>query len=719
MTSLTAKLEPLFKPKHIAVIGASRSPGKHGNRVIGNIACHGFQGRVSLINPAGGDIDGTPCFRSIAEVPEPVDCAIIVIPAEHVVDAVRQSAAAGVKAIVIAGVGFAELGNDVGNERQQQVLAIVRSNNIALLGPNTNGVFNRSARLSLGTNTSHGEPIEAGTISVVSHSGALFNHFARTLRRLGSGLSKFVPVGNEADLSMLDILEYLVDDDDTSVIGMIIEGITDGTRFRRLAEKARSVRKPIVAFKLGRSRIGAESAVAHSSRLAGEARAYDALFRLCNIASVPTVETLAAGCALLAGRRPDSLAGDQRLLCIANSGAGAALLADFAERYGIPLVGDEQGNWQEPIASDIAAVKTRAQIRHPIDTGNLGNVRFLDSVLDALSKGGATGPMIVFSHTILTPGRAEADANVIIERRRRHGAPTLVLSPGGLGNEIEELYQANGVPVFRDTAAAFESLKCHYATLPPGPDDAAAASVDLDAVTQRAIELLLEAASAKASPILSEVESAALLRAVGVPMVESVRADTLDQAKAAAQTLGYPLVLKALAPDVAHKNKRGFVIPEILDAGSLEGNHGELAKRIVAQGFALDGVPIIAQPMLRASAELIVGVTRDPSLGYFLVVGLGGIYTEVLDLSIMVPIPFPPPLCRAWVAETRLGRLIQSVGGGLVDEVVRIANALQALIAGSGGAIQEIDINPLLIGPWGCKAVDALVVLTGATDDRC
>lgn len=712
MTSLTAKLDCLFKPRHIAVIGASRSPGKHGHRVIGNIACHGFQGRVSLVNPAGGDIDGTPCFRTIGEVREPVDCAIIVIPPEHAVDAVRQSADAGVRAVVIAGVGFAELGNEIGRERQRQVLDIVRANNMVLLGPNTNGVFNRSARLSLGTNTSHGEPIDPGTISVVSHSGALFNHFARTLKRLGAGLSKFVPVGNEADLSMLDILEYLVDDPDTGVIGMIIEGVTDGARFRQLAERARAAGKPIVAFKLGRSRIGAESAVAHSSRLAGAARAYDALFRLCNIASVPTIEALAGGCALLAGRAADSLSGDQRLLCIANSGAGAALLADFAERYEMPLVGDEQGNWQEPIASHLAAVKTRAEIRHPIDTGNLGNVRLLDNVLDALGKGGATGPTIVFSHTILTPGRAEADANVIIARRKRYGAPTLVLSPGGLDESIERLLQANEVPVFRDTPTAFDSLKCHYATLYTAAPESPAP--ELDAATKGVVAKQLASARMKASPILSEVESATLLRAAGVPMVDSLCADTLEGARSAAAALGYPLVLKALAPGVAHKNKLGFVIPNILDVEALDKAHAELRRRIAAQGFSSETVPIIAQPMLRAGAELILGVTRDASLGYFLVVGLGGIYTEVLDLSIMVPIPFLPTVCRDWLSGSRLGDLVASVdrSGALRDEIIRIADALQKLVVSTDGAIGAIDINPLLIGPWGCKAVDALVVLS-------
>lgn len=718
MTSLAARLNPLFKPEHIAVIGASRSPGKHGNRVIGNIACHGFEGRVSLINPAGGHIDGTPCFRTIGEAPGQVDCAIIVIPAEHVVDAVRQSADAGVKAIVIAGVGFAELGDDIGRKRQRQVLDIVRANNIVLLGPNTNGIFNRSVRLSLGTNTSHGESIDLGTISVVSHSGALFNHFARTLKRLGAGLSKFVPVGNEADLSMLDIFEYLVDDSDTSVIGMIIEGVTDGARFRRLAERARSVGKPVVAFKLGRSRIGAESAVAHSSRLAGEARSYDALFRLCNIASVPTIEALAGGCALLAGRRADSLAGDQRLLCIANSGAGATLLADFVERYEIPLVGDDRGNWQEPIASYIAQVKTRAEIRHPIDTGNLGNVRLLDDVLDALAKGGATGPMVVFSHTILTPGRAEADANVIIERRKRYGAPTLVLSPGGLGEKIEGLYRTNGVPVFRDTVTAFDCLKCHYATLPVA--ETVPAVTELNVAAKSSVDRQLEAAGTKASPILSELESAELLRAVGVPMVESIRSDTLDDALTATATLGYPLVLKALAPDVAHKNKLGFVIPNILDAESLKKGHAELCRRIVAQGFSVEKTPVIAQPMLRATAELIIGVTRDASLGYFLVLGLGGIYTEVLDLSVMVPMPFPPTTCREWLSGTRLGDLLESVdrSGALLEEVVRIADALQKLVASADGAIEEIDINPILIGPWGCRAVDALVILSGKASSK-
>jgi acyl-CoA synthetase (NDP forming) len=324
--------------------------------------------------------------------------------------------------------------------------------------------------------------------------------------------------------------------------------------------------------------------------------------------------------------------------------------------------------------------------------------------------------MVVFSHTILTPGRAEADAKAIIGHRRRHGSPTVVLSPGGLGDAIEGLYQENGVPVFRDTATAFDSLKCHYASVASSTAGHRLEAPTLASGSKSALEQSLHAVQGKASRILSELDSARLLRAVGVPVVESRHAESFEQMKSIAGELGYPVVLKALAPDVAHKNRLGFVIPNIPDAASLQRSRRELQERIALQNFAPEDVQIIVQPMLRSSAELIVGVTRDSVLGYFLVMGLGGVYTEVLDRSIMIPMPFAPSLARQWVEGTQIGKLVQSVdpSGRLMDEVLDITHALQALIMNSGDLIEEIDINPLLIGPWGCKAVDALVVLAGA-----
>ena len=300
--SLREALRPLFAPAQVAVIGASSTPDKQGNTAIRYLVRCGYPGRIFPVNPGGGEIEGLTCYRSIKDVPGPVDCALLVIPAGAVVDAIRQCAEVGVRAAIVGANGFAELGTAEGRARQAELTAVARASGMRIVGPNTNGILNASHPLSLGYNTSHGDPMFPGPVSIAAHSGALFNSIASRLRRFGVGLSKFVPVGNEADLDMLDFLEFFITDEQTGVIGLIIEGLSDGGRLRELAGRARDAGKPIVALKLGRSDVGAGATIAHSSRLAGSARAYAALLRECGIATVPSIEALAGACALLVAR---------------------------------------------------------------------------------------------------------------------------------------------------------------------------------------------------------------------------------------------------------------------------------------------------------------------------------------------------------------------------------------------------------------------------------
>ena len=282
-------MHALFYPKTVAVIGASRTPGKHGNTPIRFLQNCGFPGEIYPINPSAEDIEGLRCYASVADAPKRIDCALLVIPSAGTLQAIRDCAAAGVRNVVMGVTGFSELGTDEGRAREAEVKAIAKQSGMRIVGPNTNGIFNASAKLPLGYNTSHGDALTPGPISIAAHSGALFNGLAPRLRQFGAGLSKYVAVGTEADLNVLDFLEYYIEDEDTGVIGLILESISDGARFRLLAKRARAAAKPIVVLKLGRSVAGAGATVAHSTRLAGSARAYDALFEECRVASVPSV----------------------------------------------------------------------------------------------------------------------------------------------------------------------------------------------------------------------------------------------------------------------------------------------------------------------------------------------------------------------------------------------------------------------------------------------
>jgi acetate---CoA ligase (ADP-forming) len=388
------------------------------------------------------------------------------------------------------------------------------------------------------------------------------------------------------------------------------------------------------------------------------------------------------------------------------------MLADLAERYGIPLAADENGEWPEPVLGELAGMPALTPIRNPIDTGNFGGKRLLDSALEAISDGGLTGPTLAFLHTVLLPNKVESEARAIIKRRDRTGSPAVVVTPGGLEDVFMDLYAENGIPVFRDTLTAFESLRAHYSTLPAPVKQAASRNGLATGGLEGAGAKLQHAAERGGDDVLSELESAEILRDIGVPMVESRQVATPAEARVAAAACGYPVVLKALVPGVAHKNDLGFVVTGIVDAPSLERAFEQLRTRALRHGGA--GVTYILQPMLSSKAELIAGVSRQDGLGHFLVAGLGGIYAEALDVVTLIPAPADAATIRATLQTTKLGPLISKIGGsgpGLWDALSDVLHALSCIVEAHGDLIESVDINPLLITEQGCVAVDALVVL--------
>jgi acetate---CoA ligase (ADP-forming) len=689
-----AALRAVFEPRAVAVIGASRTPGKLGYAVVANLISAGFPGLIYPINPAGGEIAGRACLRAIAELPNEVDCAMLVVPASETVAALAACAERGVRSAIIGASGFAEMGTPEGRKRQDDAAAIARRSGMRLLGPNTNGIYNTMARLSLGYNAAHAYAIAPGPVSIISHSGALFGGFVRTLRGFGVGLAKFVPVGNEADIDMLEILDDCIEDDATRVIGLAIEALSDGERFRHLALLAAERGKRIVALKVGRSPVGIGAALAHSSRLAGGARAYEALFAACGVASVRSVEALAATCALLA-RQPERPA-DPRLVCITTSGAGGALLADHAAERDLPLAGDASGEWEGEAGAAIARLPARGHLRNPIDAGSLAEWSDLDQIFQILERDGLVGPCAVYAHIAPNPAQDRTLLEMLRLRKQRTRAPIVVIAPGGLEPDLEQQYQDAGFPVFHDTALGFDALAGHYVA------GQVARFVDAEVSSDKA-----RAAAARlvatGGDVLSEAASAAIVHQVGVPMVASQDATTLAHARGAAASTGYPVVLKAMVPDVAHKNAAGLVITAIGNAADLDRAHATLTERTHGKS----GVSFLLQPMVPAKHELIVGVSRQAALGHFLIVGLGGLQAELLDTVLLLPIELEAAVMQARIAGSRLGRLL----GDATDRLTPILTGLQGLIRAAGSQIESIDLNPIIVTQAGdLIAVDALIV---------
>jgi acyl-CoA synthetase (NDP forming) len=446
--------------------------------------------------------------------------------------------------------------------------------------------------------------------------------------------------------------------------------------------------------------------LAHSSRLAGSARAYDALFRASGIASVQSVEALAGGCAVLAAADAPLAQGDRRLVAVTTSGAGGALLADAAFLRGIPLAGSATGEWTGAAGVEIGALPARGWLRNPIDMGSLETWAQLNDVYAALEQDNICGPTAVYAHIAPSPAMDRQLVAALASRRERVAAPIVVVAPGGLTADIEADYHQHGIPLFHDSATCLDSLDCHYQTrtAQDPPDTAPPPNAEIAA--------LLDAGCGQ--EFLSELASAAILRAAGVKMVQSHEVSDPDQAALAAQALGYPVVLKALAPGIAHKHDAGLVQIGLETEPSLRTAFHTLLANVVKAGASQAETRFVLQPMLKGQAELILGVSHEASLGHFLVLGLGGINTELLDQVVLLPVPSTRSAIIETLAPTPLGRLLRKLAGGndaLLEDMIDNACAVQALIRSEADRIRSVDINPLLVTANGCQAVDALIVL--------
>ena len=682
MTAKQDALHALFHPRAVAVIGASDDDTKHGYIVLTNIRDAGFPGGVYGISRRLKDVDGIACFPDIVSVPEPVDTAFLAIPAEAAVQAVRDCAAAGLTSVIVGSAGYAESLDAAGAERQRELQRIAAEEGIRIVGPNCNGIYNAHYPLSIGFNTAHAKRQKAGGVSIFSHSGALFDAMAGRLAMLGAGLSLFASAGNEADLSVLDYMEYGISHAPTRVIALLIDSLEDGPRFRRLALQAHAVGKPVVALKIGESAAGAAAAVAHSSRMAGDAASYQALFDASGVSTVKTLEGLMTAAALLDkyGRHPGKLG------ALSTSGAGASLIADRCDALGVPLA-----DLSEDTHAAIDAQKMFSRIGNPLDMGIFGGMRRAGEIPTLLMADPDVTVALGLMHS-MNPWQGDPIRDALAKGRELSKKPLLIVSPGGMPASERESYTSRGMDVFTETDILLEGIGAMLApppaAIPAGPSSPGPSSPG--------------AAPAMPNRPLTEPESLNLLLGFGVRVVPTVECPSLNHALSAARAIGYPVVLKGVVEGVAHKTDKGLVHVNLTNAQALEGAYAAL------------GCPhVIVQKMVKGGLEAIVGVTRADGVGLVLLTGLGGIYAEALGDATLWPIPVSRSAIEEKLATSRLGRVLAShrwphagAAGALVDLLLAVQRAALAI----GDRLQAIDVNPVILGAAGALAVDALVV---------
>jgi acyl-CoA synthetase (NDP forming) len=679
-----------FSPRSVAIVGASGDPSKLGYRPLENLRRVGYAGTIYPINPRGGEIGGLKCYREVKDLPETPDIAILLLPGQAAIEAAEQCASLGVRAAIVASSGFAEAGEE--GRKLQDALSEVARRGLRMLGPNTNGIYSANDGFSLGYSNAHSEIAGPGAISVVSHSGALFTVVAERMKREGLRLNKYVPVGNEADLDMLDFAEYLADDDSTRVVLLLVEALKDGERFRAVAQKLRSAGKPTAVLKLGTSAAGLASTAAHSSRLAGNMRAYTALLDAAGVGRVDTLEGLIAF-ARLATRCPEgwSRQVERGLGIVTASGAGGTLVVDAAARYDFAAA-----NFEQATERQLAAFHESATSFNPMDVGNFGGTVNMKSTAPLVSLDANVDAVISFAYTLQTPVRRADFTHGIVAGAQRSGKPHLVLAPGGLPADQVEAMESGGIPVFTESASMMEGFNAYCLSKRPA---AAPVSEPVPFSMQLPPDALVK------NGTLSELESLRLLDLAGIATMPRRVVSSEAEALEAADALGWPVVLKGGLEGVAHKSDSGLVHLNLGTPSEVKAAYQAL--RAVTSA-------ICVQKMIRAEVELLVGMTTEPPLGRFLVAGLGGRYAEQLDDVHLWSMPVMRARLREDLANQTSGRILQGPrwgAAGTLDDLVDVLLRIQAFAMAAGPALMALEVNPLGAGAGGLIALDALAVV--------
>lgn len=695
-------LKSLFEPEGVAVVGASREPAKVGHSVLKNLIQFGFQGGIYPVNPKASEVLSLKAYPSVDAINHPCDLAVVAIPARAVPEAMRQCARKGVKTVVVISAGFKEAGQE-GLALERQIKEIAKDAGMRLLGPNCLGVINTHSNLN--ATFAEGMP-PAGRVSFFSQSGALGVAILDWALKNNLGFSKFISLGNKADLSEIDFIEYFMEDPQTDVILGYIEDVVDGQRFIKVASRC-TKKKPIILIKSGSTGAGARAASSHTGALAGSEEAFNAAFHQCGVIRVRGVKELfQLARVLLSGRLPR----DNSVVVITNAGGPGIIAADEAERSGLSLKPTP-----EPVARKLRTVlPAHASVYNPVDIlGDATSDRY-EKVLSLLTKTRAFSTVVV----ILTPqAMTDVDevAEAVVRAYRNTTAPVVAVFMGGekVSSAVENLTR-EGVPNYSypEEAMATVSQMVRYSQWKRTPRS----KVLRFKTNRREARDILKEAFSSGRQTLTEAEARRVLSSYGIPFPRTAFVHEPEEALKEAEAIGYPVMMKVVSPDILHKTDVGGVVLNIEDPKQLRDAYYRILSSVKTrmphariEGFFLS-------EMLKGGREVIVGLTKDPSFGHLLMFGLGGVYVEVLkDVSFRV-VPASERDLREMVREIRTYGLLTGARGQAAVDMDAIVEVLARVnqLAMELPEVQELDINPLYVMSEGAVALDARIILAVA-----
>lgn len=696
------KLEAFLNPRSVAVIGASREEKKVGHRILRNLINSGFKGGIYPVNPNADVILGYKCYRSVSEIEEDVDLAIIAVPAKAVLESVEECGKKGVKGVVVISAGFSETGRE-GLMLEKQLVSKCREYGMRLQGPNCLGLIN--SKIGLNASFAPTSPIP-GNISIVSQSGALGSAILNWAGFNSMGLASFISVGNEADLTIADFLDAFIENENTRVVGVYMEGVKNGERFLEVAKKL-SRKKPLVVLKSGTTEIGIKAVSSHTGSLAGSDIAFSAA---CKKTGALRVETMKEFFDLLFAFQDQPLPKGKNVLVITNGGGPGVLAVDACEKLGLslPLL-------EKDLIEDLRKrFPPHASLGNPLDVlGDADETRYKIALETALKSNIVDSIILILTPQAMTP--SEEVARITAEIGKTTEKPILASFMGFDNDSMPiRILRASRIPNYdfpESAALVLRRMYDYYLVLrKPEEPIATVTGVDNETVTR-----VISVAETEGRVSLSQEETFQIASAYGIPVPKAMLARSAREACEIAESIGYPVVIKVASPDILHKTDIGCVI---LNVNSCEeaGRAYELvvnrARTLMPQARVLGAV---VQKMVPSGREVIIGAIRDPQFGPLMMFGLGGIYVNFLrDVSYRLA-PLTISDAMEMISETKAYALLKGVRGeppadfrSLVNVMIRISQFMCHF-----KDVVEMEINPLMVYEEGkgCMAVDIKMTL--------
>lgn len=696
---MTSDLAPFFSPAGVAIIGASTNPRKLSHGILKNMLLYGYEGGIYPVNPKADEILGLKSYLDVSDIPDPVDLAVVVLPAPMTPAILRSCGERGIKAVIIISGGFREVGRS-GVKLEQESRQIADAYGMRLIGPNCVGTLD----LHTGLNTTFIEGVPAtGSIGFLSQSGAVCGGVVDYIADKQIGFSHFASLGNELDVDEADMIAFFGEHPKVKVIAAYVEAIQNGEKFLQIASKV-SRKKPIVLLKAGRTSAGAQAVSSHTGSLAGAYSAYQAAFRQAGVIEVPDIPSLFDVAWSLSCQ---SLPEGHHVAIFTNAGGPAALASDSlaANGFDLAIISKEK---QRQLAEQL---NPSAQVNNPVDMlGGAEPADFSHVLATLMDEPGVDVllPMLV-PQSLVDPGDI---ARVIVDSANKTNKTVLACMVGAQSlAEARAVLHKNHVPmsVFPEVPGkvlgAMEWYRNWLAKDQTSP-------FIFSGIEQVSVGMQLSEANGQA---LGEMDTRPILEAYGLNLVQGAMAEDTNGAIEIADQIGYPVVVKVVSPQILHKSDSGGIALNLSSAQAVRDAITEMRDKILHAEFNAEIKGFLVEKMAPKGLEVIIGMKRDPTFGPLMMFGLGGIYVELFkDVGFGIA-PLTPGQARDMIDATKAGRLLQGYRGGPVYDSNAVVDAIGRLsqLAQDHPSISEVEINPLLVFPEGegTMVLDARMIL--------